>query len=210
VYVPLARTGFAVWIWLQDVGGAQSVPLQLPLAQSVPEEHVFPARHRLHVVAPPQSTSLSKPFFEPSLQFPHVTPVTSQPLPGDPSQLRVPAPQATQAPLVHVCVSAVQAEAVPHWPLALQVWTALPEHCVVPGVHTPVHAPLTQAEEVHADAAPHWPLALQVCTPLPLHVVPPGVHTPVQAPFTHAWFVQAAAVPHWPLALQVCTPPFRH
>lgn len=183
-----------MWIWLHEVGGAQTV-LQVPLAQSVPVEHVFPARHRLHVVPPPQSTSLSRPFFEPSLQFPHVTPVTSQPLPGDPSQLRVPAPHPTQAPPVQVCVSGVHAAAVPHWPLELQVWTALPEHCVVVGVHTPVHAPVTQAEDVHAVAVPHWPLALHVSTPLPLHRVPPGEHTPVQAPFKHAWFVQGATAP---------------
>jgi hypothetical protein len=27
----------------------------------------------------------------------------------------------------------------------LHVWTALPEHCVVPGEHTPVQEPLAQA-----------------------------------------------------------------
>jgi hypothetical protein len=38
-----------------------------------------------------------------------------------------------------------QADAVDHWPLALQVSTPLPEHCVEPGVHTPAQTPLAQA-----------------------------------------------------------------
>ena len=46
--------------------------------------------------------------------------------------------------------------ALPHWPLALHVSTALePEHCVAPGVHTPVHAPATHAWLTHATGLPH-------------------------------------------------------
>jgi hypothetical protein len=72
----------------------------------------------------------------------------------------------------------------------------LPEHCVAPGVHTPVHAPVTQAEFVHADGAPHVPFPEQSCTPLPEHCVEPGTHTPVQAPLTQAEFEHADAEPH--------------
>jgi hypothetical protein len=79
----------------------------------------------------------------------------------------------------------------------------LPEHCVVVGSHTPVHAPLTHAEDTHATAVPHAPLTLHVWTPLPEHRVALGVQTPVHAPFTHAWFVQAAAAPQSPLELHV-------
>jgi hypothetical protein len=52
-----------------------------------------------------------------------------------------------QTPL-HVPVTQAeltQAVAEPHWPFEPQICTPLPEHCVAPGVHTPVHAPLTHA-----------------------------------------------------------------
>jgi hypothetical protein len=81
--------------------------------------------------------------------------VTSHPFVGDPSQFRVPAVQLAQAPAEQVCVCAVQADAAPHAPLELHVCTALPEHCVEPGAHTPVHAPETHAEAAHATPASH-------------------------------------------------------
>jgi hypothetical protein len=64
--------------------------------------------------------------------------------------------------------------------------TPLPEHCVDPGVHTPVHAPDTHAELEHACAADHVPVVSHVCTASPEQRVAPGVHDPVQAPATHA------------------------
>jgi hypothetical protein len=79
----------------------------------------------------------------------------------------------------------------------------LPEHCVALGTHTPVHAPLTQAELIHAVAALHAPFVWHVSTPLPLHVVWPWAHTPLQAPETHVWLVQAAAFSQLPVELQV-------
>ena len=88
----------------------------------------------------------------------------------------------------------VQAEAVPHVPLAEQVCTPLLEHCVDPGTQTPVQLPLAHAN-VHAEALPHCPVALHVCTPLPEHCTAPGVHTPVHAPLTHAVFVHATGAP---------------
>jgi hypothetical protein len=45
----------------------------------------------------------------------------------------------------------------------------LPEHCTVPGVQTPVHAPLTQAWLEHAAPFCHAPVAEQVCGWFPLH-----------------------------------------
>jgi hypothetical protein len=59
-------------------------------------------------------------------------------------------------------------------------------HCFVPGVHTPVHAPVTHAWFVQAAGALQVPLELHVWTPLPEHCVEPGTHTPVHAPVTHA------------------------
>jgi hypothetical protein len=47
-----------------------------------------------------------------------------------------------QAPLTHVWL--LHAETLLQVPLAVQVCTPLPEHCVWPGAHTPVQAPLTQ------------------------------------------------------------------
>lgn len=81
--------------------------------------------------------------------------VTSQPFVGDPSQFLVPEAQLAHAPAVQVCVCAVHADALPHVPLAVHVWTALPAHCVEPGVHTPVHAPATHADAVQVTPAPH-------------------------------------------------------
>lgn len=67
-----------------------------------------------------------------------------------------------------------------HWPVASQVCSVLPEHCVVPGVQTPVHLP---ALHTNWQACPsvHLP-DLQVCGVLLLHCVLPSVHEPAQAP----------------------------
>jgi hypothetical protein len=96
----------------------------------------------------------------------------------------------------------VHAAGVPHDPVPLHVSTPLPEHCVVVGVHDPVHAPMTHAELEHATGMPHAP-PLHVSTPLPPHCVWPGAHMPVQAPLTHVWLVHATGVPHDPVALHV-------
>lgn len=73
-----------------------------------------------------------------------------------------------------------------HEPLALQVSTPSPEHCVAPGTHA-AHAPLTQAgvDPEQADAVPHSPVASHDCTPLPEHCVAPGLHWPPHAPMLH-------------------------
>jgi hypothetical protein len=64
-------------------------------------------------------------------------------------------------------------------------WTPLPEHCIAPGVHDPVHPPETQLW-LQVTAVPKVPVSPHVWTPLPEHCVPPGAHTPVQAPMAHA------------------------
>jgi hypothetical protein len=97
----------------------------------------------------------------------------------------------------------------PHWPFDWHVWTALPEHWVAPGVHTPVQAPLTQ-EPAHAVGVLHVPSDWHDSRLLPEQVVWFGAHTPWQAPETHVWLLHAAAVPHAPVALHVCTPLFEH
>jgi hypothetical protein len=51
----------------------------------------------------------------------------------------------------------LQAVAVLHVPLAVQVSTPLPEQVVCPGPHTPVQAPLTHVWLVHAAAVPQVP-----------------------------------------------------
>jgi hypothetical protein len=61
-------------------------------------------------------------------------------------------------------------------------------HIVVPGVHIPVHPPLTQAMLLHATGVPHWPEVLHVCTPLPEHCLAPGLQTPPQLVPTHAYW----------------------
>jgi hypothetical protein len=53
-----------------------------------------------------------------------------------------------QEPPTHA--EATHATGAPHVPVEEQVWMPLPEHCVAPGVHTPVQPPLTQAWFEHA------------------------------------------------------------
>jgi hypothetical protein len=62
----------------------------------------------------------------------------------------------------------------------------LPEHRVEPGVHTPVHAPPTHADDTQALGLTQVPLVEQVSTLFPEHRVEFGAHTPVQLPLTHA------------------------
>src|SRR5689334_115586 len=91
-------------------------------------------------------------------------PLNSQALPALPSQSSVPAGQFTQAPPVQVCVFAVHATVELQVPLDEHVCTPLPEHWCVPGTHTPVHAPLTHADDTHAVLLPHAPLDEHVST----------------------------------------------
>jgi hypothetical protein len=45
---------------------------------------------------------------------------------------------------VELATVVVQTVPAPHWPFEPHVSTLLPEHCVAPGVQTPVHAPPLQ------------------------------------------------------------------
>jgi hypothetical protein len=92
--------------------------------------------------------------------------------------------------------------------VASQVCTPLPEHRTSPGLHTPVHAPFTQAWLVQAVPAAHAPLALQVCTMPPLQRVAPVLHCTHAPPEqTGTPPVQAVGEPHWPNAVQLSTLP---
>ena len=57
---------------------------------------------------------------------------------------------------------------------------------MVPGVHRPVQAPPTQAEETQVAGAPQVPVASHVSIPLLEHCLAPGAQDPVHAPLTHA------------------------
>lgn len=85
------------------------------------------------------------------------------------------------APSTQACVE--QSSGGPHCPFAPQVWTPLAEeHCLAPGSHAPVHAPLTQALPEHAAPSRQVPDASHVCMTCPLHWVAAGVHVPEHAP----------------------------
>ncbi len=71
-------------------------------------------------------------------------------------------------------VWSLHATAWPHVPPAVHVSIApLPEHCVAPGVHEPVHVPLTHAELVQGTGVVPQVPPLHVTTPL----LPRGSHS---------------------------------
>jgi hypothetical protein len=118
-----------------------------------------------------------------------------------------------QAPLLHMPVE--QVADAPHCPVLSQVCTALPEHCVLPGAHVPLHAfPVHTYGQL--EAAPHWPVLSQVSTPLPAQRVAPAAQEPVQAPEAQVWLVHVVpttcvtrSTPHvatWVASLQTSAP----
>jgi hypothetical protein len=127
----------------------------------------------------------------------------SQPFDPRPSQFSVEDGQATHAPAEQLCAVPAHASVAPHAPLVSHVWTPFPAHCLLPGVQTPVHAPLTQADDAQVAAAPHCPFVSHVWTPLLKHWTEPGVQTPVHAPPTQAWFAQAAPLCQIPVGPHV-------
>jgi hypothetical protein len=90
--------------------------------------------------------------------------------------------------------------------VALQVWTALPEHCVDPGVHPPAHTPDKHACEVHGTGVPQVPPGSHACAPFPEHCFWPVVQGPEHWPAVQALLAHAAAGPHCPSVPHVCTP----
>jgi hypothetical protein len=86
-----------------------------------------------------------------------------------------------------------------------QTCRLLPEHCVVPGLHDPVHTPDTHVEFVHGDALPNVPFGEHVSTPLLLQVVSPGAQLPTQAPPMQVAPEHPAGVPHVPSAAHTST-----
>ena len=94
-----------------------------------------------------------------------------------------------------------------HAPLAVQVWTPLPEHCVWPGAHEPVQAPPTQVWFEQAAPEVQVPVELHVCGwLLPEQLTSPGPHVPEHAPPRQVWWLHATAVPQVPFDAHVCTP----
>jgi hypothetical protein len=104
----------------------------------------------------------------------------------------------------------VHALGLAHIPSDPHVWTPLPEHCVCPAAHGPVHCPPAQAALGQSAASPQLPALSHVWTPVPEHCVAPGSHAPEQAPAVHPWFAHGTALPQVPFALQVWTPLLRH
>ena len=80
------------------------------------------------------------------------------------------------------------------------IWVSL-VHIIVPGVHTPVQLPLTQAMPVQFMALPHSPVDPHCKTLLPEQVVAPGVQTPPQLVPTHTYW-HAIGFPYAPLESQ--------
>ena len=64
-----------------------------------------------------------------------------------------------------------QGEALPQWPVELQVWTPLPEHSLSPGEQEPVQAPAWHAWLEHSAGVPQVPVVEQVSTALPVQSV---------------------------------------
>jgi hypothetical protein len=77
------------------------------------------------------------------------------------------------------------------------------EHWSAPGVHTPVHAPVTHAEAEHVTGVLHWPSVPHVSMPLFEHCLAPGAHTPVHVPLAQALFEHAVPSCQVPVSSQV-------
>jgi hypothetical protein len=119
---------------------------------------------------------------------------------------------STQPPLRHAGVAPPQAVDPCQLPVAPQVCGVsrpAPLHCVCPGPHTPMQAPLTQVRlAAHGAPVPNAPARPHVWTPLlPSHCVCVGPHVPPHAPLMHVRLTaHATPAPNWPLEPHVWTP----
>lgn len=106
-----------------------------------------------------------------------------------------------------------QSTGLPHWP-PVHVCRPLPEHCVLPEVHEPEHAPAVQAPLAQETAVPQLPLESQVCTPLPTHWTASGTQVPPHDATPEALTTHAAEhgtdAPQLPVPSQVSTPLTAH
>ena len=59
--------------------------------------------------------------------------------------------QATVLPLTEQVSCVAHAAAVPHWPVELQVWMPLPEHCLDPGLQAAQAPPPEPARHTGAN-----------------------------------------------------------
>lgn len=166
-------------------GGSRAPPLNSQAFAALPSQSSVPAPHVVH--APPEHVWLvvHAAVVHDVPQLASVAVSFSHPFAIDPSQFSLPAGQLTHAPFVHVWVFAAHDTAVPQVPSEAHVSTALPEHCVEFGTHTPVQAPPTHAEETQAVPESQVPFDWQCCTLFPEHCVAPGAQTPVHTPPTH-------------------------
>ena len=78
-----------------------------------------------------------------------------------------------------------------------------PLHCLLPGLHTPLHVPVPVHRYGHVVVVCQVPVPSQVCTAAPEQRTAPGVHVPVHAPLTHA-YVHDWLSCQLPVASQVC------
>ena len=94
-----------------------------------------------------------------------------------------------------------QAELV-HCPLASQVCKVVPEHCVSPGLQTPLHLPAlqTKAQGCPSTHLPAW----QVCGVRLLHCALPSEQEPAHAPLSQTNWHATPLLVHAPSALQTC------
>jgi hypothetical protein len=191
---------------------------QLPLAQSLPTLHFLPFAQRVAqpLVGPPQSTSVSPPFFVPLSQFrfpkhasemvPHVAPSAAHVVLVHPHTPAVPG-----LPPPHV-FGAVQSvfDLQPHWPMALHTNGLVAVSQATPGLGVCDGTPLVQMSFVHTVASTGLSPSstMLLVPPAPSHTtcwqspescaltgVMSGVNAVVHTKFTHAGCWQSSFVP---------------
>jgi hypothetical protein len=91
---------------------------------------------------------------------------------------------------------------VVHWPVALHVCSVVPEHCVAPGLQTPLHFPALQTKG-QGWPSTHLP-AWQLCGVRLLHCTLPSEQEPAHDPWSQTNGHTAPALVQVPSGLQVC------
>jgi hypothetical protein len=114
-------------------------------------------------------------------QAPQTPPAVHVCVPQSPHLVTAPGEHATQWPPKHAGADPPHALLYCQFPVASQTWTVLPLHCVEPGTHVPLHAPLMHTSGHAGPAACQVPVASHVCGCRPVHLTEPGVQTPVHA-----------------------------
>jgi hypothetical protein len=149
------------------------VLVQLSVVQANPSSQLALLQHTLlWPLRPqkplPQSTSIAQDCPGALLQLP----VLEQTYPDPVSQSAAWVQEVVHAAAPDFDVQmypGAQATGLGHCPFPPHVCRPLPEHCLSPGAHLPVHAPPTHAWLLHGTAVPQPPVVVQVCTPLLEH-----------------------------------------